>query len=421
MTNKYLYLLFALIVFSSCTKELEADQFTPCGDVLEETVITPKWTAALNSMNSNIFKPMRPVEYNGFLIHSVGHGQEQIVVKRNLETKEIVLQQEILRLDNDGVIQHNHELIYVELGRILALDLNTFGIRTIWDYNYNPHYTEIEDDITIVNGKLIFVDLKQVDNSNYVEQLISLDIASLNHDVLFEWKEKLQPIIGIYRFKLWENTNGESMLNYLDGYGGLQGGFLSVGKLGCVNLTNNNLLYENDILAEYEDDIDIEGFDLFGNQINIEMQIGGNTFTNEFITQYKSFNAETGQLLWSKDYKTGGSEFKFNTYSEARNSVTLVSQSNLLEIDLSSGEQLNEEIALFGLISNHNFLIDSRIAFVQQYEIKFFDLEIGCITQSITIDNEPADNRVKSDLYYNELSNTIYAYNQTEFLAIPYP
>ena len=421
MINKYLYLLIALLAFSGCTKELDADQFTPCGDALEEIQITPTWTGPLSPTSSTLFKPMRPVEYNGFLIHCIGHGQEQIIVKRNLETKEIVLQKEIHRLDYDGVIQNNHELIYVELGRILALDLNTFDIRTLWDYNYSPHSTEIEEDISIINGKLVFIDLKQVDNSKYVDQLISLDITNLNHDVLFEWNEKPQSSIGIYRFKVWENINGNLMLNYLEGYSSFQIGFLSAGKLGCVNLTNNNLLYENDILEEYEDDIDIEGFEIFGNQVNIEMQIGGNLFTNEFITQYKSFNAETGQLLWSKDYKTAGLVFKFNSYNEARNSVIILSQSNLLELDLSSGEQLNEEIVVLGLISDHNFQIGSKLGFVHQYEIKFFDLEIGCITQSTRINNGFADNRVQNDIFYNELKKTIYAYNQSEFLAIPYP
>ena len=153
MKNNYSYLLIALISISSCTKELEADEFTPCGENIQEIKITPNWTAPLDPVNSHLYKPMKPIEYNGHLIHSIGYGQEQIIVKRDLETKEIVLQKEILRLDYDGAIIHNHELIYVELGRILALNLNSFETRIIWQYSFNPHYTEIEKDILIVNEK----------------------------------------------------------------------------------------------------------------------------------------------------------------------------------------------------------------------------------------------------------------------------
>jgi|GEM_PF-6606302 len=418
MKNNLFFLLIAIVSVIGCTKELDADEFTPCED-LNELVVTPSWSSSLHP-GANIFEPMEPKEYNDFLIYSHGHEQSQIITKRNLITGEIVFEKNIEGLDGSNNILHNNEIIFVEYGRILSLNLDDFEIRVIWEFEIYPQAT-MDEGLAIIDNRLVFPIHELVSENNYQERLISIDLENGNSETLYQWPDTTERRPNVKNFKLYKNTNGEKIITLIYGNGPISFDYFETAKLESINLTTAEILMEVDLLPDSTKILEVNSFEIYHEQVNIELIEKTDFAISLSSIEYRSYNTNTGVALWTNEYDTDGRVLYFKTYDEDRNSITLLVGSSILEVNLISGELVNEKLNIQGFRSYNNIQRGSEIIFTLNNQIKIVDLDISCITKVIKIESVETElNPLEYYIFYNENRQEIYVYNQTNFLAIPY-
>lgn len=412
MKNRYLLILIVFFALSGCTKELAVDEFTPCGGKIEETLLSVNWKHLLDQ-DKSLYETFEPVVFDNTLIYTIGQDDfNYIVIKRDLTTGEIVKEEIVYWLLGGQSFRHEDEMIFVELGRILAMSLHTLETRLLWDFEYSPHFTGIDEDLTMIDNRLYFTDLAFNNNTGqYYDRLISLNIKNLEYEQLYEWDEKPQAFYGVHRFKIWKNENGENTMTYLDGrsLSGFQSDALSIGRLGTVNLLTKELLFENNILVEFDDYVVIDGFEIYENQVHIEMNL--QNFSQYDLTIFNSYETRTGTLLWTNEFTTNGQPFEINRYYQNRNSLIIKAYSTVHEIDLDTGEIINNNIAINS--NGYFFNFGTKIGYVFDGEIRVFDPKIGCITESYNIPEN-----ILNAVTYNPDLDVLYTYTNSKFVEL---